>query len=498
MNPLVVRSMLASLVGILLPGPSLVCQTQTAPSAPQEAMTVQSYDGRTMPATVIRVQVPEKRARPERTITVAALRIPTTAERAGRPIVFLMGGPGIPASVMAPIPPYFSLFQRLRETADVILVDQRGLGRSEPGLDCPFGEPLPSDLFVERSRISATVGRQVASCAKQFREAGHDPTAYSTLESAADIDDVRKALGAEQVDLLAFSYGTRLALAYVQRHGEHVGRAVLQAVNGPGLVLKRPAPIARKLGRMGELLKQDASWKGPTDLPAAAQAARERLSRASATVSITDRRTGQPLSLQVGRDGFDALVGLNLDDARLPALLVSVAAGDDRVLALSAEAAWNGLGGGKVGLMARAVNCAADRPDTRWDMVKSESAAAPFGMPVDNDFLTAEFCRNVGYEAPVVEFNGPVNSRIPVLLMTGTLDATNPVENAAEVARGFPNAVSLDVENAAHEALTVPAVQDVVVEFFRGGDVRGRSIAASPPRFLSVEEASRPQPQRGR
>jgi pimeloyl-ACP methyl ester carboxylesterase len=481
---------------------ALVCAAiwmATATDLPaQEEMKLRSYDGRTMPAQVIRVTVPEKRSRPGRTITVAALRIPTTAEQPGRPIVFLMGGPGIPGTAMAPIPPYFTLFQRLRELADVVVIDQRGLGRSEPVIDCPVNKAPPTDLLLRRDRITETIRDRVASCASELRSRGIDPTAYNTIESADDIEDLRKALGVEQIDLLAFSYGSRLALMYVQRHGGHVGRIVLQGVNGPGLVLKRPGPVARKLDRMAAVLGQDPSWRGSTDLHAAARAARERLARNPATVTITDRRDGRQLDLVVGRDGLDALVALNLDDARLPALLVSVAAKDDRVLARFAEGAWNGLAGGTVGLMARAVNCAADRPKSRWKAVRSESAAAPFGSPIDNEFLTDEFCRTVGSTVPAAEFAGPVVSSVPVLLLTGTLDATNPVENASSVSRDLAHAVSLEVENAAHEALPVPAVQDVVVDWFRGADVRGRRIAASPPKFASVEEAAAAAPQRER
>lgn len=459
---------------------------------------LQSYDGRTMPATFVRIVVPERRAGPERTITVTALRLSTTAEHPGYPIVFLMGGPGIPATVMAPIPPYFSLFQRLRELADVIIVDQRGIGRSEPGIDCPFSEPLPPELFVARNQMVAAIRRQVASCASHWRAEGADLSAYNTIESADDIDALRKALGVERIDLLAFSYGSRLALAIVQRHGDHVGRVVLQGVNGPGLVLKRPAPIARKLRRVGELLDQDSGWHGPTDLLAATHKARARLTRRPPMVSVTDRRSGQPVRFQISRAGFDAIVGMNLDDRRLPALLVSVAGGDDRVLTRFAEAAWNGLGGGTVGLLARAVNCAADRPDSRWRIIARESDTAPFGPPIDNEFLTNNFCRAVGYDAPPVEFVGPVISSVPALLLTGTLDASNPVENARDVARGLANAVLLDVENAAHEALPVPAVQDVVVDFLRGGNVRGRRLVAEPPHFATIEEALKPGPERGR
>ena len=482
----------------VLVAPLVAFSLQPAQIVTGDSTPIRSYDGRTMPATLIRITVPERRANPARTITVAALKIPTRVANPGRPIVFLMGGPGIPGAVMAPIPPYFTLFDRLRELGDVILLDQRGLGRSEPNIDCPVEQGPPLDFFGRRDRMLGAIRSRVASCAEYWRRQGADPTAYNTIESADDVDDLRTFLGVEQIDLLAFSYGTRLALAIVQRHGPHVGLVVLQGVNGAGLVLKRPAPVARKLQRISDLLKQDPTWRGTSDLLAAARAARMRLARTPAAVDVTNRSTGQVVRLSITRDGFDAIVALNLDDARLSALLVSVAAGDDRVLTRFVESVWNGFSSGTVGLMGQAVNCAADRPQLRRQIIATEIAAAPFGEPIGNGALTDDFCRAVGYEKPGVEFSQRVTSSVPTLLLTGTLDATNPVENADDVARGLADAVELDIENAAHEALPVPAVQDVVFDFLRGMDVRGRRIVAPPPHFATIEEALQSPPQRGR
>jgi pimeloyl-ACP methyl ester carboxylesterase len=477
---------------LFMPGVSVA---KTAVAVRSEPTTVRSYDGRTMPAEFVSISVAELRARPGRTVSVAALRFATASKTPGRPVVFLMGGPGIPGTVMAPIPPYFTLFQRLREIGDVIVVDQRGIGRSEPKLDCPVEEALPDDALVQTDQLVAVIRKRIAACADQWRGRGADPTAYNTVESADDVADLLTALGIEKADLLAFSYGTRLALVFLQRHEARVGRMVLQGVNGPGLVVKRPGPVTRKLQRLGDLLKQDPAWQGSTDLLAAARAARERFGRAPVAVTINDKRTGGPVTLRVSREGFDAIAALNLDDARLPALLLSVAAGDDRVLSRFVEATWNSLSEGTVGLMARAVNCAADRPAERRELAARETAAAPFGSPIDNAFLTDEFCKAVGYRTPAVEFARPLSSAVPVLMLTGGLDATNPIENARDVALGFPNAVVSEVENAAHEALPALPVQDIVIEYLQGGDVRGRSIAISRPRFPSITEVLQSSPR---
>ncbi len=451
--------------------------------------TIRSFDGREMKGEVLRLTVPERHARPLHTLTFGALRFRSTALKPGNPIVFLMGGPGIPGSVMVPIPPYFSFFQKLRELGDVIIVDQRGIGLSSPHIDCPSSSPLPTTVFADTARLTSFVRDQISICAAKQRAANIEPTAYNTVETADDITTLQRALGIPKIDLVAFSYGTRLALSIVQRNGSSVGRVVLQGVNGPGLVIKRPASVARKLSRINEILKLDSAWTPAADVVTAARRARDRLNATPVTVTVTDRRTNQPVQLKVGREGFDAIVSLNLDDARLPALLVSTANGDDRVLTKFADAAWNGLSSSPVALMARAVNCAADRPQSRWDLATAEIPASPFGSPIDNSFLTKRFCVAVGYPKNPVEFPQPVRTPIPTLLITGALDATNPIENARDVARGLTNSIVLEVANAAHEALPVDSVQAVIVDFLRGVDVRNRQITAARPHYLTVAEA---------
>lgn len=457
--------------------------------------TIRSFDGREARGEVLRLKVPERHQRPARTLAVGALRFPSTSANPGRPIVFLMGGPGIPGSVMAPIPPYFTLFQKLRELGDVIIIDQRGIGLSAPHLDCPSSGTLPTTAFTDTARLIAFIRNQVSLCAARQRSRNIEPTAYTTIESADDVNALRGALGISKIDLLAFSYGTRLALAVAQRHEATVGRMVLQGVNGPGLVVKRPGAVARKLTRMNELLKLDTAWTPPPDLADAARQARLRLQGNPATVTVNDQKSGQPLQLKVGREGFDAIVALNLDDLRTAALILSVANGDDRILARFVDSAWNGLNTSPVQLMARSVNCSADRPESRWAIAKAESAEAPFGSPIDNAFLTKRFCIAAGFAGNASEFARPLRSGVPSLLITGALDATNPLENANDVANGLTSATLIEVANVAHEALPVAAVQDVIVEFLRGGDVRNRQISGSRPHYLTIPEALLPPPR---
>ena len=115
----------------------------------------------------------------------------------------------------------------------------------------------------------------------------------------------------------------------------------------------------------------------------------------------------------------------------------------------------------------------------------------------NNAFLTKKFCIAIGYPGTVKEFSRPFRSAIPSLLITGALDATNPVENARDVAAGLRNAVMLEVANTAHEALPVPAVQDVIVDFLRATDVRNRQVGSTRPHYLTVTESLLPPQRRG-
>ena len=469
--------------------------TAQAPSLIRRDTAIRSFDGREIRGEVLELTVPERHARPLNKLRLGALRFPATTATPGNPIVFLMGGPGIPGSVMTPIPPYFTLFQKLRELGDVIIVDQRGIGLSTPHLDCNPKGPLPANAFVNTARLVAFLRDQVALCAAVSRSRKVEPTAYNTVESAHDVDALRKALKLARIDILAFSYGTRWALAVADRHPATVGRMVLQGVNGPGLVAKRPSPVGRKLSRITTLLRADSAWGPATDLAASARSARDRLTASPARISIMDKRTGRETQVAIGKDGFDAIVALNLDDLRLPALITSVAKGDDRLLTRFIEASWNGLTTSPVALMARAVNCAADRPQSRWTLIESESTTAPFGEPIDNAFLRSRFCASVGYIGKTTEFARPLRSSIPTLLLTGELDATNPIENANEVARSLTNALSLEIGNAAHEALPITSVQEAIVDFLKGEDLRGRTVSAPAPHFPALADALQSPPR---
>ena len=154
-------------------------------------------------------------------------------DAASDPVVFLSGGPGQAATPFAPAAGL--LFERVLSNRDVIFFDQRGTGFSQPGLFCP---PLQVDSLLgkipvgafqesERPEIIDLQVELLTLCGQAYQEAGVDLTKYNTPENAADIEDLRLALGYEQLNLVGGSYGTRLALEAMRFRPATIRSAVL-------------------------------------------------------------------------------------------------------------------------------------------------------------------------------------------------------------------------------------------------------------------------------
>src|SRR5215212_443578 len=159
-----------------------------------------SADGTKVNAELGEFNVPENRANPARTITIRFVRFKSTSAKPGNPIVYLAGGPG-GSGIEALRGTRFPLAMALREFGDVIAYDQRGINRSGPDMRCTEQYMLPFDQPVDRARSGAVIAQAMSKCAARLRASGIDVGAYNTRENAADLEDLRKALGAEKLVL---------------------------------------------------------------------------------------------------------------------------------------------------------------------------------------------------------------------------------------------------------------------------------------------------------
>jgi pimeloyl-ACP methyl ester carboxylesterase len=135
------------------------------------------------------------------------------------PLFDLQGGPGIAATAGAQL--YATALREYRRHRDVVLVDQRGTGASNP-LQCDEYEP--SKYLGEMYPVE-----YVRNCRKKLERIA-DLTQYTTPIAMDDLEDVRAWLGYERINLIGLSYGTRAALVYLRQHPERVRAAVLMGV----------------------------------------------------------------------------------------------------------------------------------------------------------------------------------------------------------------------------------------------------------------------------
>ncbi len=148
------------------------------------------------------------------------------------PILFLQGGPGGEA-VKLSANAYEVLVQPFISERDYITFDQRGTGISEPALKCDeLDKVYRQDMYgmIDAQSREYVFKNALLSCNGLLQANGVDLSAYSTVESAADLRDIVKLLGYEKVNLYGASYGTRLALVTMRNHPEIVRSAILDSV----------------------------------------------------------------------------------------------------------------------------------------------------------------------------------------------------------------------------------------------------------------------------
>ncbi len=177
--------------------------------------------------------VPENRARAGS--PMIRLHIAVFRSHAGfpalDPVVHLAGGPGSSSLAVADYVLGRGLDAVLARR-DLIFFDQRGTGSSIPRLDCPEREAITSLLLsgsLSDEESQAAVQEAFRRCRERLTAQGVDLSAYNSAASAADLNDLRLALGYETLNLYAVSYGTRLALTLMRDHPAAVRSAVLDS-----------------------------------------------------------------------------------------------------------------------------------------------------------------------------------------------------------------------------------------------------------------------------
>lgn len=425
----------------------------------------------------------DRASRQGRRISLGIAVIPARRRAAEHdPIVVLAGGPGQGAIALAS--QVLPLFSRLNDTRDIVLIDQRGTGRSN-ALACEDEKTTSIQAMFE----DALPERMVLDCLASLDA---DPRHYATPAAVADLDETLGALGYGQVNLWGGSYGTRVALEFLRRHPGRVRTATLDGVAPMGMKLPLSF-VADGESAFDKLVadceKQAACAQAYPGLSQEVRSLRSQLARRPAQASITDPVTGEPQGLRVTENVllsslFRPLYAPEL--ASLVPLAIARAAGGDfnPLLAQNLEFTADVAENLSVG-MHLSVVCSEDVPRiTPADLAGTTKAF--FGRTLVDDFLRA--CRHWPRAELPADFYEPVRSRAPVLILSGGIDPATPPRHGDEVAATLTHARHAVAPNLSHGVSGRGCAPRLIERFIRDADGRSLDVAclARIPRPLFV------------
>lgn len=449
-------------------------------------------DGQTYDGELGRLVVRENRStRKSNLIELAFVRLKSTAEKPGYPVVYLDGGPGSSAISLARVPEYMRAFQKLREVGDVILLDQRGVGRSNPNLLWLASESLPLDVFADKEVALQAFQERARKAAGHFRSKGVDILAYNNIESAHDVDDLRRALKADKLNLVGFSYGTHLGLACLRYHGAHLNRVVLIGTEGPDHTEKLPTTSDASLHRLAEVVAKHPDLQGKVpDLVGLLKRLLDRFGKEPVVVRITDARSKKQVDVKVGKFGLQHLIFRDLGDTNdlpiFPAWFYSMDKGDYSILSRFVERRYNQYGGG-LSVMTLVMDTSSGATKARRLRIEREAKSALLGDAMN--FPLLDLGSVIDNFDLGENYRQPIRTTVPTLFISGDFDNQTPPFQADEVRRFFKSSTHIIVKNAGHESmLTESSVQQVMVDYLRGQDVSSAQVSLPPLKFVAIPE----------
>ncbi|MBW4331939.1 alpha/beta hydrolase [Stakelama sp. CBK3Z-3] len=480
--PLFRRSFLVALALILAPAGARAQGTDERP------ITFETIDHHSVAAFEGTFAVPENRADPDsRTLTLHYVRFPATSDRPGAPIVYLAGGPG-GSGINTAKGDRFALFMALRRFGDVIALDQRGTGASNDVPECVSHIAVPDDHSVGEAELTGYYRKATAECAAFWRDRGVDPLGYTTAQSVADLDALRRHLGVDRITLWGISYGTHLALAAMREMAGHLDRVILASAEGLSQTVKLPARTDAYFSRLQAAINTVPAAKALyPDIAALIRRVNARLRDHPQTLHLS-QKDGGVSDVVLNADSMQRMAAAMIADpgsaAAMLALYRSIDAGEFGPVTMVVARYFHSGGPIRLDAMPLVMDIASGIDDDRLALVDAQARHALLGrylnfpMPQLNGALPGA---DLG-----PAFRKPPESDVRTLLLTGTLDGRTYPDAHRAATSGLTHVDHVTIVNAGHNLFMVsPEVTNTITDWMAGGDVDGRRITIALPDFVN-------------
>lgn len=401
-----------------------------------------------------KVTVPENRAIPagaQIQLNVAVLPATVKSVRRADPLFYITGGPG--GVDLDVLPGIANAFSDINAHRDIVFVDQRGVGGSNP-LQCTL------------ATLEGTIADLVAECL------GHvdaDVTMYRTPQAMDDLDAVRQALGYGQIDLYGGSYGATAAQVYLRRHPETVRAVVLDGVTLLDVpVFERWSSSAqRALKLLDQRCKADRLC---------AKTFPHWFDRFPALLARLAKKPVKVGTVTVDADAtagtVDEMLTSSVSSARVPFTLAKAEGGSDA--ALAHEIANFASASDQIAVMPLAIMCTEPWAARDPTVVAANSKGTFMAY---NDLPGAIQSAAVCTAWPRVDTTGEdwsrVQSDVPTLVLQGGADPKDPPANSAGVQHAMPNAKVILAPGQGHGISALGCVPVLIDRFLERGSATG-------------------------
>jgi pimeloyl-ACP methyl ester carboxylesterase len=399
------------------------------------------------------------------------------------PLFILAGGPGMGAAENAEM--FKRVFERIQRNRDIILVDQRGTGESNP-LDCK----LPEGKLEDLAKVDEYPIAEFKACLEGYDA---DPRLYTTPVAMDDLDEVRAFLGYGKINLYGGSYGTRAGLVYMRRHPDAVRAVVLDGVAPTDITLPVSAPADGR--RALDLLLADCEADAACNerfpgFRKAVEGLLARLEKQPPRVQLQHPRTGERAEITVRRELIaNILMGAfysPLSSSLLPLLIDRAAQNDFQglvAMAFAGEDLADLMSNG----MFLSVICSEDVPRVT---AQDQARLAGDGFLGDMFRYRLQPCEFWPRGEIAADYYDPVKSDAPVLILSGQLDPITPPRWGEHIAQYLPNSKHLVVPGVGHGTMGAGCVPRLMSRFLDDGTAANLETACieqlrRPPFFVS-------------
>lgn len=386
------------------------------------------------------------------------------------------GGPG---KTMLPVVGVFAAggpLEPYRETRDVLIFDQRGVGESG-GLHC---EALTTPRVLRPYFTPETV----AACRDETAAAGLLSADYSTIAAVDDLEALRERLGYDRLDLGGWSYGAKFVLTYAHRYPERV-RTIFVAVPSP-IDYRRPLDWARFSqaaleGMFEDCEGQPACAAAYPDLRADWARLQRRIARDPPKLEFVNPYTGKaeraPLTTSALIDEVHAALLKVPTRGALPKAIHRAASGDfDAFLALAVPSDSRFMPRAEATYLS--IVCPEETASIEPEPAERLAAGTFVGMHfVDEVRMACEIWGRPPHPEYPIE---PRSSDISVLIVAGGRDPITPIEYGRRIGEDFPNATLLAIEPMPHHSTGLPGsgkcLERILFEFVTAGRMDGIDV----------------------